>query len=180
MTNKQFWSIIDSTTDGVEIGQARHVRRIESTLRRLGAAELASFKNHSDRALDRAYKFRLMAAAFVVNGYISDDVFLDFCGWLILLGSRRFMAVVKSPDLLAGILPRRQRRLARPCDFLELPIKLGMTGRNSSAEFVRHCEPRETPTIKMPWQETKEAFEREYPVLFGAFWDRALIVAHLD
>jgi hypothetical protein len=63
----------------------------------LRVKEILSFEEQLRAKLRRAYTFDVMAAAFIVKSYISDDTFEDFRAWLVAQGKEHFERAVKAP-----------------------------------------------------------------------------------
>ena len=101
MSEKEFWALIED---------ARRSSGCESFLeQRLAALALegrVAFENAFRRMLGMACTMPLVSANFVLLSYTSDDVFENFCAWLILHGRIRFEEAVRNPETIAGWLAR--------------------------------------------------------------------------
>jgi hypothetical protein len=177
MKPDEFWQIIDSTAETGRLNQMKHVKAIEKALKKLSLDGIASFKSNLNGVLRKACTFKLMVANFVVVSYISDDVFIDFRAWLILLGSKRFAMVVKNPDCLVKLLPRDEVGSVSPCGFVELPLKLYLEEGGDLGDFFKKAGTLRDPDVMMPWPESKAEFAAKYPVLCGAYWNQERIAA---
>ena len=61
------------------------------------------FQHKYDELLERAYRWDLWGAAFVMNGGCSDDGFRHFRDWLISEGEAVYEAALAAPDSLAAV-----------------------------------------------------------------------------
>lgn len=94
----QFWNIVD----GVKKSQEPEVA-IERHLKRLSPDELISYQNHFEMLRDRAYRWDLWGAAYIMQGGCSDDGFIDFRAWLISKGREVYENALNNPDSLADL-----------------------------------------------------------------------------
>ena len=103
MNSDAFWNLIDralqagvGSPEDVEAGVAR-------LLQDLNVADLAAFRVHFDDAMDRAYRWDLWGAAFLIGGGCSDDAFSDFRSSLVARGLNAYERAVSDPDSLADV-----------------------------------------------------------------------------
>jgi hypothetical protein len=103
MTRDQFWRIIEKIhrESGTDIDKRFEV--LEAALGKLSLAEVQSFDTHFTDCHDRAYKWGLWGAAYVIGGGCSDDGFSDFRNTLITCGRKIFERALKDPDSLADL-----------------------------------------------------------------------------
>lgn len=103
MTEDEFWSLVD----GVNTQSGGSPDAKEAALRQrldaLDAPAVASFSNHMDAMMDRAYAWNVWAAAYVIHGGCSDDSFMDFRSCLIFLGRQAYESACANPDSLAAL-----------------------------------------------------------------------------
>ena len=103
----RFWSTIDGcrreTTDLDELASA-----LVDALKDRSVEEILDFRAAFDECLNRAYRWDLWGAAYVINGGCSDDGFDYFIGWLIAQGRDYFESALKDPERAgdaAGAIP---------------------------------------------------------------------------
>lgn len=101
MDEATFWHIVQQAHDASAGNMAAKCEAIEAQLLALPAADVLEFGEHFDRALDKAYDWRLWGAAYVIHGGCSDDTFTDFRASLISRGRRDFELALSDPDALA-------------------------------------------------------------------------------
>ncbi|GAB3453669.1 hypothetical protein GCM10027436_54650 [Actinophytocola sediminis] len=102
----EFWSLIEKARDdasgdghawpaGAAVGRA-----LAERLAQLPAERIVEFYRCYEREGARAYQWDLCAAAYVIRGYVSDDVFGDFRAGLVGLGREAFERAVADADAL--------------------------------------------------------------------------------
>ncbi|WP_255255272.1 DUF4240 domain-containing protein [Bacillus pseudomycoides] len=100
MNKEQFWQLIsemnakDETSDWL-------VEQLASR----SASEIADYEIHFQAALKESYISSLWAAAYIIFGGCSDDLFDYFRGWLIACGKEMFESVLQNPENLANLIP---------------------------------------------------------------------------
>lgn len=100
MRETEFWIIIDQTISKVQAAQSEGLR---AALAKLGPQEIAAFDATYRAMLDRAYRWDLWGAAYVINDGCSDDGFDYFCDWLISHGRKVFEAALADPESLSEV-----------------------------------------------------------------------------
>ena len=101
MNNDDFWNIIDRVHAGSPDDMDAKCEALRKELRELDETELKSFIGHFDDANERAYDWKLWAAAYVIAGGCSDDSFSDFRATLISMGRKFYESALADPDSLA-------------------------------------------------------------------------------
>src|SRR5262249_8869697 len=102
MTEDRFWGLID------EARSARNVcLALTTALKKLSAEEIIAFENTLRRKLAKAYVFPVLAANFIIESYVSDDVFENFCAFLVSQGRQRFKAALSNPESICDWLERK-------------------------------------------------------------------------
>jgi Protein of unknown function (DUF4240) len=174
MTENRFWALIAETT----IHQADSDRQIEAlrgTLRELSAAEIEAFERAFERERRRAYTWDLWGAAYVLNGFASDDGFEYFQRWLISKGRKVFDAAVAHPDSLADMLARGAHG---PFEFEEFAYVAGRvwaekTGidpwRDTKGAFPYTGGPPASQLSGTPFEKNKSNLAKKYPKLWARF-----------
>src|SRR5713226_7515731 len=108
MTADEFWQHIAYTQESDPYG---HAQRLVERLSSLPVEEILDFDYWWVQARNQAHTARLWAAATLINGgWVSDDRFDYFGGWLILRGRQSFESVLADPDVLAGIVTNNDRQ----------------------------------------------------------------------
>lgn len=98
MTEGEFWKTIElAKSDAPET----QIALLSAELEKQEPANIAAFQTIYNALLDRAYRWNLWGAAYVINGGCSDDGFDYFCDWLISKGRVVYEAAVSNPESLA-------------------------------------------------------------------------------
>lgn len=101
MDKGAFWQIVQETHDATAGDMDAKCNAIRARLLSLSATDVLASCEHFDRAMDRAYDWRIWGAAFVIHGGCSDDTFSDFRASLISRGRQSFELALSDPDALA-------------------------------------------------------------------------------
>lgn len=97
-----FWALIDECrgkADECEELADLVVERLST----LPPAGVAGFTRVFDELLDRAYRWDLWGAAYIINGGCSDDGFEYFRCWLIAQGRETYERALVDPESLADV-----------------------------------------------------------------------------
>ncbi|MBA4369242.1 MAG: hypothetical protein C0403_16570, partial [Desulfobacterium sp.] len=96
MDTQKFWKIIEKIKDSEEPEEA-----IKNQLNGLTPEEIVSYQEHFDAFFEKAYRWDLWGAAYIIEGGCSDDGFMDFRYGLISKGKEVYETSLKNPDNLA-------------------------------------------------------------------------------
>jgi hypothetical protein len=103
MDINKFWQIVEAARDAAGADGDARVGALRERLSALPPAELQDFQDHYDLLHDRAYRWDLWAAAYIMNGGCSDDGFHYFRDWLISEGRQTYEAALRDPESLADL-----------------------------------------------------------------------------
>lgn len=106
MDLETFWRLVGEIRDRAERADAADDEALTNCVvdviaDRLTADELLAFDAVASDLVNLADTPAMEAAMFLIEGYISDDSFMDFRDGLILLGREPFEAAIADPDSLA-------------------------------------------------------------------------------
>ena len=103
MTNDAFWDII-AKTKAVSGGENEaQAEALQQELPQQQPNEIVEFERIFGENQDRAYRWDLWGAAYIIGGGCSDDAFIDFRNWLISMGREVYEEALADPDSLAGV-----------------------------------------------------------------------------
>jgi hypothetical protein len=112
MDQERFWELIEAARSTVREtvtmdGAGAVARQLVAQLTTLGPAAAVEFQQAYDVLNQRAYRWDLWAAAYLLNGGCSDDGFDYFRGWLVAQGRAVWEQALADPDSLAdaGVAP---------------------------------------------------------------------------
>lgn len=145
----------------------------------LGAEEsragIVRFGTILHRLLARAYTFELLAANFIIQSYVSDDVFEDFRAWLIAQGRERFEAALADPETIADFLePDRVMDLGGEAILLA-PSRAYAATYEDEEGYDRDLVRTPEPPLEQRWPDTSAGFRAMYPRLYDRFWNKERI-----
>jgi hypothetical protein len=101
MNSYAFWSLIGRACQSDAESSEQLEAALAALLQPLSVADLTAFAFHFDDVMDRAYRWDLWGAAYLIGGGCSDDAFSDFRGSLIARGRTAYEQAVTDPDSLA-------------------------------------------------------------------------------
>lgn len=121
MNHNMFWWLIDQIRDraskrDVDDAEALRGGLVNVLSEHLTADELLKFDAIASELASRADTPAMVGAMFLIEGYVSDDSFMDFRDGLILLGKDVYEAAVDDPDSLAGHALVRKASMATGAD----------------------------------------------------------------
>ena len=143
MNAKMFWELIENTRTKVKLFDDEDYLAFQNELiTRLAKMEVDEiikwhqifFEYHK-----LAYKKKVWAAAYVINGGCSDDWFDYFRAWLIAQGHSVFMRTLRSPDSLSDVEEACENETffeeMLSVSLLAFQRKKGCTGQLNSFEY---------------------------------------------
>ena len=104
MDETEFWEIVDSTREAAEGDPEDHADLLTERLIQLDPDAVLDFARHFESRYNRAYRWDLWGAAWVLLDGVSDDAFDFFRCWLIGQGREVFEGALHDPDSLADLL----------------------------------------------------------------------------
>lgn len=165
MKDDRFWKLIAEARQEDDFLVA-----LTAKLKDLPADEIVGFQNTLQRKLVDACTFPLLAANFIIQSYVSDDVFEDFRAWLISHGRERFEAAVSDPKSICDWLKRSEVDAIDGASML-LVAQRAYEENGDEGEFAaRIVYPRE-PKLKQDWPENAAGYKKRWPRLVDKFWN---------
>jgi hypothetical protein len=104
MDETEFWELVDATREAAEGDPEDHAELLVDRLLRSDPDSVLDFARHFEVRCNRAYRWDLWGAAWVLLGGASDDAFDYFRCWLIGQGREVYEGGVHVPDSLADLL----------------------------------------------------------------------------
>ncbi|GAX50826.1 DUF4240 domain-containing protein [Streptomyces olivochromogenes] len=104
MDETEFWELVDTTREAVEGDPEDHADLLVERLVQLDPDAVLDFARHFEARYNRAYRWDLWGAAWVLLDGVSDDAFDFFRCWLIGQGREVFEGAMHDPDGLADLL----------------------------------------------------------------------------
>jgi hypothetical protein len=104
MDETEFWELVDDTREAAEGDPEEQADLLVERLTQKDPDSVLDFARHFESRYNRAYRWDLWGAAWVLLDGASDDAFDFFRCWLIGQGRHVFEGAVHDPDSLAGLL----------------------------------------------------------------------------
>ncbi|MFI5991068.1 DUF4240 domain-containing protein [Streptomyces sp. NPDC051362] len=104
MDETEFWQLVDSTREVAEGDPEEQADLLVERLVQLDPDSVLDFARHFESRYNRAYRWDLWGAAWVLLDGASDDAFDFFRCWLIGQGREVFEGAMHDPDTLAELL----------------------------------------------------------------------------
>lgn len=183
MNEAAFWALIDQSLICMQQGRYQ-IDCLEGLLMQLQPGEVADFRRHTDRLVQRAERGELWAAGTLLNGgHGSDDGFLYFRAWLVSCGKAVYYRALESPDSLAEVDVELDDESGAPDaefeDFLYLPVDVyeKITGGKDLYDVLddQSDMPEPVPEWGDGDYESQAWLQGHLPKLwhlYGAFWLR--------
>ncbi|MFF7471670.1 DUF4240 domain-containing protein [Streptomyces sp. NPDC008092] len=104
MDETEFWELVDTTREAAEGDPEEQADLLVERLLQLEPDLVLDFARHFEARYNRAYRWDLWGAAWVLLDGASDDAFDFFRCWLIAQGREIFEGALHDPDALAELL----------------------------------------------------------------------------
>ncbi|MEV5428959.1 DUF4240 domain-containing protein [Streptomyces sp. NPDC052701] len=104
MDETEFWELVDATREAADGDPEEQADLLVERLARLDPEAVLDFARHFEVRYNRAYRWDLWGAAWVLLDGASDDAFDFFRCWLIGQGREVFEGALHDPDALADLL----------------------------------------------------------------------------
>lgn len=181
MTEDIFWQLIDKARAANNSNFETQCVTLTELLTPYSAEDIIAFEHILREKIEEASSFPVMAAAFLVCSFISDDTYEDFRAWLIGQGKENFYKAIKNPDEAAALLTKEQALDlgGQYMLFVAVNAYLEKTGTDDDEAFYRLIEHPDEKEIEQQWPETKEEYRKMLPKLFDKFWNEDRIAAKL-
>jgi len=172
MDETEFWELVDATREAAGGDPEEHADLLVERLVRLDPEAVLDFARHFEARYNRAYRWDVWGAAWLLLGGASDDAFDYFRCWLIGQGREVFEGALHDPDSLAELLDDFDERVDGDGEELgyaadEAYEQLTGTVAPDLGLPPAPDEPEGTPQDF----EDEAALARRYPSLWARFGD---------
>jgi hypothetical protein len=100
----KFWTLIDNAVKTSNGNDAIKEEYLITELAKLSLEEIKDFELAFRKCLLDADHFKVMAAQKIIEGYVSDDIYLYFRCWIIGQGKQAYDEILKDPDYLSTLV----------------------------------------------------------------------------
>lgn len=115
MNENLFWKLIDDSNRNCSNDQSCQAKLLYSSLVDMSEQDIYNFEEILRKKIIEADDYKVMAASYIINGYVSDDLYIYFRCWLIGKGKQIFESTLRDPDSLTKYIKE-----GTICDFEEL------------------------------------------------------------
>jgi hypothetical protein len=164
-----FWNLIEGARQAGDF-----IITLTANLEDLPAKDIIAFENTLQRKLVEAYAFPVLAANFIIQSYVSDDVFEGFRAWLIRQGRKRFESAVTDPETICDWLERDEVDDIDGESML-LVAQYAYEEYGVEEEFAAQIKYPHKPALKQEWPENKAGYQKQWPRLVAKFWNQQRI-----
>lgn len=102
MTDTVFWEVIEQSKKESQ-NFSEQIKILTKKVSSLGEKEIIDFEFRFREAISKLALYGIMAAAKIIQGYVSDDSFLYFRCRLIAEGHNLFCKLIESPEIIADV-----------------------------------------------------------------------------
>ena len=138
MTLSDYWRVIELSRESFIVGEGAMKAQAELItlgLRNFDIHDLTEFDAFSKSLLVESYNWDIVGAAVLLAGFCSDDLVVDFIGWLISMGKNTYENAVRDPNSLAVFVGDPSIESFFFEDFFSLPSKVAGFELNSEWVF---------------------------------------------
>ncbi len=118
MDETEFWGLVDSAREIADGDPEDQSDLLVDQLSQLDPDAVLDFARHFEARSNRAYRWDVWGAAWVLLGGVSDDAFEAFRFWLIGQGREIFEGALHDPDALADLLEDFDEQVDGDCEDL--------------------------------------------------------------
>lgn len=177
MNENKFWEIIERA-NSVENTDEEKAQFIIELLSEELEEDIIEFSNIYRRKMAKACSFDILAANFIIRGYVSDDVFEDFRAWLVAQGKDRFEKVIKNPEDITDFLTQEDVNKMQGEDYLFVARNAYLKKKNieedseEADEFDDMEEYIDEPDFEDKWPDNLADLRNQYPKLYDKLWNQ--------
>ncbi len=167
-----FWNLIDKAVEVSNGDNSIKEQYLITELAKLSFEDILEFEISLRKAIIEADDYKIMGAAKIIEGYLSDDSYLYFRCWLIGLGKKAYFEALKNPDSLASYIQSNEFAEFEPLICVSDNAYSLKTGKEEDESFPRNTAYNQgfdydfgaPPTKGTDWT------EEDLPKLFPTLW----------
>jgi hypothetical protein len=134
---EQFWSLIDKAVELAHGDNELKEKFLTTELTKLSLEEIKDFEIAYRKSVIDADDFKIMAAAKIIEGYVSDDSYLYFRNWIIGQGKKVYDETLKNPDYLAKVVEKGESTDFESLLYVATEVYSRKTGKEEDESFPR-------------------------------------------
>ncbi|WP_309088569.1 DUF4240 domain-containing protein [Domibacillus sp.] len=176
MNEEEMWTLFQKAkTKGEDIEE--QMEWLVTVLSRKSVIDLVRFEEIFNEVYNQSYTSDLWAAAYIVMGGCSDDLFDYFRAWLLYQGKDIYYAAIKEPETIIPSLENTEKQGEMPEleDLLFLAVYAFEEKTGLEDEHFYRLQERlgegiqEQPDIELDWEEEEDQLRRRFPMLWGKY-----------
>jgi hypothetical protein len=176
MTEDIFWQLIDKAKKAGKGDFGEACEKLTSLLKKQKVDDIVSFENILNKKIKAATTYEMLLACFIVNSYISDDTFENFCAWLIGQGKSDYELAIAEPNHFCNLLDKGDKS-NQDGEYLTTVAVEAFEEKTEKDgdDFFDMLEDFEEPGIKRLTTIDIEEYRNALPLLFDKFWNQERI-----
>lgn len=115
MNESEFWELIEQSIQKCRDEKHCQLEFLKSSLLEMDSTHIYDFEEILRKKIIECDDYKVMAAAKIIDGYVSDDSYIYFRCWLIGKGQFVYENAVRDPDTHSNHIMDKNS-----CDFEEL------------------------------------------------------------
>ncbi|AMR31372.1 hypothetical protein A0256_08005 [Mucilaginibacter sp. PAMC 26640] len=175
MDDAEFWKIIDFAFKVAGEDQEKEQKIITEKLSMYTAEQIIAYELIFSKKLIEANDFKMIAAARIIDGSVTDDGFLYFRCWLVSRGKNTFEGAMKNPDYLAQVTDRGVVADFESMLYVSTEAYKTKTGKKEEDDsFPRNVAYKTGLNYEMGGQPTagEDWKEEDLPKLYPKLWKK--------
>ena len=134
MNRQEFWRVIDFAHQHAEGDSRVQEALLVKTLSQYSPDDIIEFECIFRQNIIAADDFRIMAAAKIIEGSVTDDSYVYFRCWLLGLGEKIFTDALHNPDSLAPVVTEEMDTGFEPLLYVATQAYKNKTGKQEEDE----------------------------------------------
>jgi len=163
MQEQTFWTIIEAARSAAGDDTQARIDTLQAQLSELDIPAIQGFAQRYEEMIDKADRWDLWGAAYLINGGCSDDGFRYFRDWLISEGRITFERALSDPDSLADLPQQDECELESFGDVVR-----HLHEARGAGDLPQDPAARPVSTVGEQWEE--EDLPTLFPRLAEKYW----------
>ena len=174
MDNQEFWRIIDFAHHNAAGDDQAQEMLLVNALSQYSPGDIIEFECIFRQNIIAADDFKIMAAAKIIEGSVTDDSYVYFRCWLLGLGEKVFTNALRNPDSLASVVTKEMNTDFEPLLYVATQAYKNKTGKQEEDEsFPRDVASRRGLNYDFGSETKGEDWTPEQlPTLLPKLWEK--------
>lgn len=164
---KEFWNLIERAKSKSFGDIEEQCEILIEILSERPSEDIIEFAKIFQRLHTSSYTSDLWAAAYIIQGGCSDDMFDYFRGWLIAQGKNVFENAMENPETLTSRISLEE---AQEIDGEQMLYVADEAYRQKTGNDMKNItDSAKFPEIEFDWDEDDDSLEKKFPKLYKKF-----------